>query len=112
MLGVFVALAHKSEPGQVIIGKSEGGQVNISLLAIDSVVHKAVLSVTVIRDLKTRIKAVANGVSINLKIAIAHNINVPETATAVQNAVKEQVQSITGLNIAEVNVLIVNIEGK
>jgi len=112
MLGVFVSLARKSALPQVVIGKSEGGQVNICLVAVDNVVQKAAFSVEGVREVKSRLKAAKNGVSVKLQIALPHDINVPETSTEVQNAVKEQLQTITGLAVAEVAVLVTNVTGK
>ena len=112
MLGIFFSLARKSASTQVIIGRTEGGQINISLDAVDNVVHKAALTINEVREVKSRLKAAKNGVSIKLQIALPHDISVPETSTAVQTAVKEQVQAVTGLTVAEVAVLVVNVEGK
>jgi uncharacterized alkaline shock family protein YloU len=112
MLGLFVSLARKREPTQVIIGRSEGGQVNISLEAVDDVVRKAALSVNGVREVKTRLKAGKNGVDVSLRIVIPHDTSVPETSTALQNAVKEQLQAIAGLTVAEISVLVSTVEGK
>jgi uncharacterized alkaline shock family protein YloU len=112
VLGVFVSLARKSTPSQVVVGKSESGQVNISLEAVDNVVHKAALSVAGVKDIKSRLKTANNGLGIYLQIAIPHDTNVPETATAVQNAVKEQLQLVTGLMVTEVAVLVSTVDGK
>ena len=112
MLGVFISLARKAASAQVIIGRSEGGQVNISLDAVDSVVHKAALTVSGVGEVKSHLKAAKNGVGIKLRITLPHETNVPETATAVQIAVKEQVQAVTGLTVTEVIVLIANVAGK
>ena len=112
MLGVFISLARKPKLQQVVVGKSEGGQINISLQAVDNVVHKAALSVEGVREVKSRLIAATNGLDINLQIALPHDISVPETATAVQTVVKEQLQMVTGLKVAEVAVLISTVEGK
>jgi len=112
MLGVFLSLARKSALTQVIIGNIEGGQVNISLDAVDNVVHKAALSVEGVKDIKSRLKSAKNGLGINLQISIPHDTNVPETAAAVQKAVKEQLQMVTGLAVTDVAVLVSTVEGK
>ena len=111
-LSLFISLARKSVPTQVVVGNSEGGQVNISLDAVDNVVRQAALSVGGVKDVTTKLKAASNGVGINLQISMPYDTNVPETATAVQTVVKEQVQAITGLTVAEVAVLISTVEGK
>jgi uncharacterized alkaline shock family protein YloU len=111
MLGVFASLARKPAPPQVVIGKSEGGQVNICLDAVDNVVHKAALSVPGVREVKSRIKAAKNGVSIKMQIGLPHDTNVPETSTEVQKVVKEQLQVVTGLAVAEVTVLVATVSG-
>jgi uncharacterized alkaline shock family protein YloU len=50
-------------------------------------------------------------VGIKLEIVLPHDTNVPETATAVQKAVKEQVQMVTGIAALEVAVLVSTVEG-
>ena len=110
-VGVFVSLFRKHAPTQVIIGKSDGGQVNISLEAVDNVVRKAALSVNGVKDVKSSLKAASNGVSIGLQITIPHDTSVPETATAIQKEVKEQLQMVAGLTVAEVTVLVSTVEG-
>ena len=111
MLGVFVSLARKSTPSQVAVGKSEGGLINISLDAVDNVVHKAALSVNGIQEIKSHLKTANNGVIIKLEAVMPHETNVPETATALQRAVKEQVQAITGIAVTQVAVLISTVGG-
>lgn len=113
MLGVFVALARKAAPpNQVVIGRSEDGQVNISLNAVDNVVRKAALSVTGVKEVKVHLKPLDNTLHISLQIALPHDISMPETAAAVQQVVKEQLQAITGLAVADVAVLVSSVEDK
>ena len=109
---IFVALAHKHEVSQMIIGSSESGQVNISLKAIDSVVKKACAEITVVHDLHTKIKAMRDGVSIFLNLTVPHGTNIPETSASLQAVVKEQVEALTGLRVTEVKVLITNVVDK
>lgn len=112
MLGVFVSFARKAQPTEVVVGVGEGGQVNISLTAVDNVVRKAALSVNGVKEVKSHLKPAAGGLGIKLEISIPHDIIVPETAAAVQEAVKTQLQAITGLTVAEVTVLVSSVEGK
>lgn len=109
ILGVYVALARKSAPTQVVIGASEGGQVNISLSAVDHVVQKAAQTIADVREVRTQIKAMRDGVEVSLHLTMPHEVNVPETAAAVQSAVKTQLEGMTGLHVTEVKVLIANV---
>lgn len=109
IVGIFVALARKSGPAQVVIGESEGGQVNISLAAVDNVVKKAAQAVTEVRDVKTKLKAVRDGVEVSLHLTVPFEVNVPETAAGVQSAVKAELEGMTGLRVSQVKVLIANV---
>jgi uncharacterized alkaline shock family protein YloU len=80
--------------------------------AVDNVVKRAALSVSGVKDVKSKLKAANNGVSVNLQVALPHDTNVPETATAIQTAVKEQLQTITGLTVAEVAIVVTSVEGR
>lgn len=112
MLGVFVALARKAQPAEVVVGMSEGGQVNVSLVAVDNVVRKAAQGISGVKEVQPHLKSTGASVDIGLEIVIAHDVNVPETAAAVQEAVKSQLQTITGLTITEVKVLVSSVANK
>ena len=109
---IFVAFARKHEPQQMLVGSSESGQVNISLKAIDSVVKKACAEITIAHDLHTKIKAMREGVAISLNLSVPHGTNIPETSANLQAIVKQHVESLTGLRVTEVKVLITNVVDK
>ena len=111
-LSLFVALVRKSEQPQMVVGSSESGQVNISLAAVDSVVKKACLEITAVHESHTKLKATRDGVAIFLNLTVPHQTNIPETAASLQAVVKQQLESLTGLQVKEVKVLIANVADK
>ena len=112
ILSLFAAFARKARPYQVVIGIAEGGQMNISMDAVDNVVRKAVLGVNGVKEVKSHLKPLGNSVDVKLEITIPHDISAPETAAAVQEAVKSQLLAIAGITVEEVAVLISGVEGK
>jgi len=112
VLSLFAALARKARPHQVMIAMAEGGQMNISLAAVDNVIRKAVMGVNGVREVKTHLKPLGNSVGVKLEITIPHDISAPETATAVQEVVKEHLLTFTGISVNDVAVLVSGVEGK
>ncbi|MCL1816632.1 MAG: alkaline shock response membrane anchor protein AmaP [Clostridiales bacterium] len=112
LFSFFVSLAKKPAPAQVVVGTSEGGQVNISLDAVDNVVRKAALSVDGVKNVESHIKATKNGVAIKLKISLPHDTSVPNTSTAIQTEVKKQLDMVVGLTAVSVAILVSAVEGR
>ncbi|MGI5891371.1 MAG: alkaline shock response membrane anchor protein AmaP [Bacillota bacterium] len=112
IVGVFsliVAFHYKRKDTLVPISNAEYGQVNISMQAIDSIVRKSVTNIEEVKEVRTQIKAVPEGVALFLGVSVPHEINVPELSSRLQNEVKSYLEAITGLRVAEVKVLIGNI---
>ncbi len=112
VLGIFhivVALFRHKSSLLATVSANEEGQVNISLNAIDNVVTRAAFQVENIKEVKTQIKPVDNGIAIYLKVVVPPNTKIPETAATLQKVVKEQIELMTGLKVAEVKVLVSNV---
>ena len=92
----------------------------IAALAATEVEGVASMAGNVTRDLieKLGMKSLSKGVKITMdedtvRVALAINIrygyNVPSTCTKIQDKVKTAIETMTGLEVAEVNIKIVNV---
>ncbi len=93
----------------------------IAGLAASEVEGVASMAGNVTRDLinKLSFKSLSKGVKVSVEdqkvyVALAINIcygyNVPDTCNQIQDKVKTAIETMTGLDVAEVNVKIVNVE--
>lgn len=90
----------------VVIESSLQGEITITIPAIKVIIMKAVRKVEGIREVKPVIKTGPQGLVIYLHIMINPEHNVPEMSRNVQAVVKEHLENIGGLQVAEIKVLI------
>ena len=109
ILGAFsfyAGVAQKAQTKTARISSFDGGGANISLEAIDSVVKRAASRVENVKDVKSKVIAAGDGVSVSLSVAVPDYTNVPQTASQLQTDVKAALEMMTGLKVSEVKVLI------
>ncbi len=92
----------------------------IAALAASEVQGVASMAGNVTRDLIERlgVKSLAKGVRVSvegsevnaaLNVNLKYGYNVPDTCSEIQEKVKTAIETMTGLNVAEVNIKIVNV---
>jgi uncharacterized alkaline shock family protein YloU len=94
----------KAEKG--IRQRSDLGEVNITLQTIQTIAERAARRVKGVRDLKTTVKALESGNMITLRVSVDGETPLPELTQKLQYDVKEQVESIAGVLISEVAVIV------
>jgi len=80
--------------------------VSITVAAIKTIISRAVKKVDGVKETRSSVAQGPDGVIIYLHMMINPEISVPEMSKNVQAAVKEQLESIGGLQVSEVRVLV------
>ncbi|NLF80848.1 MAG: alkaline shock response membrane anchor protein AmaP [Clostridia bacterium] len=107
--GVFcliVALAPKRVVKKLRVATVEGGAVDISISALQSVVKKAALANADVQTVESKLLVKNNGLHVLLNIAVPDGISVPEVGNQVREEVKTQLEAMAGIAPAEVRVII------
>lgn len=94
----------KNEKG--IRRRSDLGEVNITLQTIQTIAERAARRIKGVRDLKTSVNAMESGNTITLRVSVDGETPIPELTQKMQADVKEQVETIAGVAIAEVSVIV------
>ncbi|HHX78051.1 MAG TPA: alkaline shock response membrane anchor protein AmaP [Firmicutes bacterium] len=89
--------------------QGEMGEYRISFNTFETLVLHAAKLVKGIKDARTQISLEGNGLLVFLKITAAADNNLPELVNNIQSSVKEHVEKISGVTVAEVNVFVDNI---
>lgn len=97
---------------EVVIAESALGQTRISLQAIENLVTKVVSQVAGVREVKSKIISVPQGIGIQVQVAVTPDINIPEVSGDIQYRVKEQVLNVTGISVNSVKVMVENISAR
>jgi uncharacterized alkaline shock family protein YloU len=85
---------------------TEYGDVQITLDTIESIAMNAARHIRGIRDLKAHVRAEENRTSIHVKVAVDGETPIPGLVEQVQQTIKERVETIAGLGISKVTVLV------
>lgn len=89
--------------------RNDYGHVSISYDTIRAVAERAARKVRGVRDLKTHVSSRDLGNVISIKVTFDGETPLPELTQNLQSEVKARVEAITGLEIAEVTVKIVEV---
>lgn len=105
---VLLYMGWQRKPGQnnVLVEKGLLGEVSMSIDAIKLIIMKAVRQVNGVKETRSMVKKAPNGLIITLHMMINPELNVPELTSATQQKVKEYLENIGGLQIAEIKVLV------
>lgn len=103
----FTARRPKVEKG--IRQRNDLGDVNITLTTIQAIAEKAARKVKGVRDLKTTIKVLESGNVILFRIAVDGETPLPELTQKLQQDVKTLVETIAGVSIAEIAVVVTDV---
>ncbi len=97
---------------QGILLKNENGELMISKDSIENMVKNAVAGFENVKDCNTKIDVNSeNQIMITLFVVVNENVIIKDLATNLQTKVKEEVKNISDLDVQEVNVKIVNLQG-
>lgn len=106
VLVIISLLKGESKPANIVVSSSVNGQVSITVPAIKTIISKAVKKVDGVKETRSSVSNGPDGVVIYLHMMINPEVSVPEMSKNVQAAVKEHLESIGGLQVSEVRVLV------
>ena len=90
----------------------ELGEVKISLDAIETMVKQVAEQTKGVKDIQTKIRAKEDGVIIYFKGKVLPDVIIPELSEELQSDIKEHVETVSGIVVKEVKMLIENISNE
>ena len=113
LLGVFHFILSVSRdqgkdriPALATISSGEGGDIQISLQALDNLIQRAAQGVQGVVDTKNKIKPVDSGIAIFIQAGVKPDISIPDTTVLLQQEVKQQLETMAGVKVLEIKVLV------
>ena len=96
----------RSSSATALIRASDIGAAYIAIPALDTMVQKNIRSNARIKDCSSRVVPDNNCVAIHLRLALMPDTNVVELTEAVQTDLKQYIESLTGIVVREIHILI------
>ena len=98
----------KNLSGVVMVG-GESDNVQISTAAVDCIIQQQKNIYPALEKLDTKIVSDASGVNVILKVIVKADTNIPELTSALQASVKNHLESMVGLSVASVRVVVADV---
>lgn len=99
----------RDRPDQTLIRETDLGEVNIALSAIETLTTKVARGIKGVRDIRSTVYAHNGGIGVRIRGVVSPEVNVPDTARLIQQAVTDYTKNVVGVDVTEVKVLVQNI---
>lgn len=106
LLSLFSSLKIQTRPSSITIQNTLVGQVSITVPALKVIIMKAIKKVEGVKEVKSSVSSDPQGLIVNLHIMIEPELSVPDTTKSIQNIVKQYIEEIGGLPVAEIKILV------
>jgi len=103
---------HLSGPDQTLIHESDFGEVRIAIGAIENLVRRVARQVKGVRDVRGWVNPAGGRLHVRLRVVIAPDVSVPDVSTDIQNAVRQCLGSVVGVEAGDVRVFVENISNE
>ena len=103
MLIASVRATKRNEGGVAV---NEEGTIVISIDALNTIVKRAALSISGVKDAKTEIELTPEGLALSLNLILPQGTQVVAAAERAATAAREQITLMTGLTVIDAKVLI------
>jgi uncharacterized alkaline shock family protein YloU len=101
--------SNKPKEDKGIRQRSDLGDINITIQTIQTIVERAARRVKGVRDLRSSVKVLESGTMITLRVSVDGETPFPELTHHLQADVKEHVETVTGILISEVSVVVTEV---
>lgn len=112
----FIYYGFKRAPVQALVHDTGMGEVNISLVAVKSLVTRVASRTPGVREVRTRVQLneMGTGIRVALDLKVASDSNLPDLADKVQKATASYVRDIVGVAVDSVKVSVsdISLEGR
>ncbi|MGE5673699.1 MAG: alkaline shock response membrane anchor protein AmaP [Mycobacterium leprae] len=95
--------------GRPVVHESELGEVHISLGAVENLVQRTARAIKGVREIKAVVTNGKDGLAVVLKGTISPEVSIPEVSEEIQNAVRQYVKRVVGVEMTEIRLDVTNI---
>lgn len=92
------------EKRHAVVQEGSLGKVRIALTAVESLVEKVALDQRGIKEARAGVEAVPQGIGIRIRATVTPDISIPQISTALQNAVRDRVLEVTGIEVHDIRI--------
>ena len=102
----FLMLFRSGKDRGFILQHTEYGDVNISVKALENMVHQSIDSQENLKITHTKLRRTRKGIVVDLKISLSAGMSIPTIVSTLQKKVKEYIALCSGVEVKEVRVMV------
>ena len=106
---LYIALRRGGGAAPSIDQRTDFGDIRISLETVENLALKAASRQRGVQDLRARIRVTDAGIDISIRAVVDGDSPIPSLSEEIQRSVKDYVEEITGIPVANVAVFVANI---
>ncbi|MEW9699131.1 alkaline shock response membrane anchor protein AmaP [Paenibacillus sp. SI8] len=106
---LFIALRRSRSQAPSIDQRTDFGDIRISMETVENLSLKAAGRTKGVKDLRARVKVNQSGLEITIRTVVDGETSIPELTEDMQSTVKNYIEEITGIPVANVTVFVANI---
>lgn len=108
---IFTSAFHSNKGQRIsMVNSAEyGDKIQISVDAIDCIISQIAKDYAEVATVSTKIHQEAEGIAVSVKLSIQNGTNIPDLATKLQDNMKLQLESMAGLKVADVKIIITEV---
>lgn len=99
----------KEKVKQIVVQEGMFGQVKVSFTAMQDLVDRLVLQNSGIKEVKSKVIILSQGVGIQIKAIVTPDVQIPALSLKVQEQIKGEVKDVVGIEVKDVQILIESI---
>ncbi|HBV96840.1 MAG TPA: alkaline shock response membrane anchor protein AmaP [Desulfotomaculum sp.] len=97
---------------QAVVQEGSLGQIRITLEAIESLVEKIALDQRGIKEARSTVKTIPQGIGIRVKAVVAPDVSIPQLSGNLQNVIADRVLQVTGIEVKDIRIVVSNISAQ
>lgn len=90
------------------IGSADGGTLKIAADSLNEMICKNVATIAGVKEAKSKVSIKEGLANIVVGVSLDEGVIVPQISEEIQTTTKEKIQLLTGLNIAEISIMVKN----
>lgn len=105
----YISIRASQEQAPSIDQKNEWGDIRISIETVENLALKSASRTRGVKDLRARVRVGSAGIEVMIRSMVDGETSIPALTEEMQNTVKQHIEEITGIPVANVSVFIANI---
>lgn len=107
IIGINRRAPKTKSPAMILVGKSELGSSSITLAAVDEMVQRHCAANPAVKQCSSVLSvSKENRLLIALRTILEAEANVPEVTEALRNSLTEYIQSLTGVTVGDISIMV------